>query len=56
MLVTLSGIVTLVVMFVEKNAKNPMLVTGSPSILLGMVTAPPEPMYLVIVIVPLLLV
>jgi Sec-independent protein secretion pathway component TatC len=33
-----------------------MLVTGSPLIVLGMVTAPPEPVYPVMVIVPLLVV
>ena len=40
--------------FKLKNAWYPMLVTGRPVIVLGMVTAPPEPMYLVTVIVPLL--
>ena len=33
-----------------------MLVTGRPLIVLGMVTAPPEPVYPVMVIAPLLVV
>jgi len=42
MLVTLSGIVTLTVLVEVRNAPNPMVATGSPSMLLGMVTAPPR--------------
>jgi hypothetical protein len=50
MLVTLWEILTLVKL-VPENAKSPMLVTGKPIILLGMVTAPPVPEYPVMVIV-----
>jgi hypothetical protein len=57
MLVTLLGITTLIRLVfgpfhVPANARCPMLTTGSPLIVLGMVTAPPGPVYLVIVIVP----
>jgi hypothetical protein len=38
------------------NVEFPMLVTGNPVIMLGMLTAPPEPVYPVIVIVLLLVV
>jgi hypothetical protein len=50
MLVTLLGIVTLV-RLQASNAQSPMLATGSPLIVSGMVTAPPGPVYLVMVIV-----
>jgi hypothetical protein len=54
------GIVTLVNLAHCKNATPPMVVTGRllpPTlIVLGMVTAPPGPMYPVMVIVPLLVV
>ena len=56
MLVTLLGIVTLVRLVQRKNAMCPMLVTGILSMVSGMVTAPPEPVYLVMVIVPLFVV
>ena len=42
MLVTLLGIVTLVRLVQAWNAQSPMLVTGRPLIVSGMVTAPPE--------------
>ena len=54
MLVTLLAIVTLVRLVQSSNASSPMLVTGRPLIVLGMVTAPPGPLYPVMVIVPLL--
>jgi hypothetical protein len=54
MLVTLLGMVTLVRRVHQENASYPMLVTGRPLIVLGMVTAPPEPVYPVMVIAPLL--
>ena len=56
MLVTLLGIVTLVTLDLPENAEFPMLVTGMPSMISGMVTAPPEPVYPVMVIVPLFVV
>jgi hypothetical protein len=40
----------------EANANCIMVVTGRSLIVSGMVTAPPEPMYLVMVIAPLLVV
>jgi hypothetical protein len=40
----------------DSNAWFPMLVTGSPSIVPGIATAPPGPVYPVIVMVPLLVV
>ena len=43
MLVTLLGIVTLVRLACLMNAELPMLITGSPLIVLGTLTAPPEP-------------
>ncbi len=49
MLITLLGIVMLVRVVLLKNAWVPMLVTGKLPIALGIVTAPPLPMYLVIV-------
>ena len=56
MLVTLSGIVTLVKLVHGENASFPMLVTGRLLIWLGMVTVLPEPVYPMMVIVPLLVV
>ncbi len=47
-----SGIVTLVRLVKEENAFFSMRVTDLSSILLGMVTAPPEPAYPVIVMLP----
>jgi hypothetical protein len=58
MLLTLSGIVTLVTPDRDANALSPMEVTapGTPGIDEGIVSAPPEPLYPVIVIaVPLTL-
>ena len=55
MSVTLSGIVTSVRGEYE-NAWSPILVTGKPLGGLGMVTAPPGPVYLVMVMPPLLVV
>jgi hypothetical protein len=54
MLVTVSGIVTLTTLKLPWNAINPTLVTGMPSIEAGIVTVPPGPVYLVMVIEPLL--
>jgi hypothetical protein len=56
MLVTLLGIVTLVRLVQPENAQAPMVVTGRLLVVPGMVTAPPAPVYLVMVIVPLLVV
>ena len=56
MLVTLFGIVRLVTFVQPQNAWSPMLVTGRPFVVLGIVTAPPEPVYPVMVMVPLLVV
>jgi len=56
MLVTLWPILTLVTLELLANAPDPMLVTGRPMILLGTVTAPPGPVYPVMVIVSLLIV
>src|ERR1022692_1059916 len=56
MLVTLLPIVTPDRLVQFKNESSPRLVTGRPSIMLGMITAPPGPMYLMIVIVLLLVV
>src|ERR1035437_2680066 len=56
MRVTLLGIVTLVRLVHIQNAISPILVTGRPLVVLGMVTAPPGPVYLVMVIAPLLVV
>jgi hypothetical protein len=53
MLVTLLGIVTLVSLVQSENAFSPMLVTGRPLIVLGMVTAPLEQLYRVMVMAPL---
>jgi hypothetical protein len=53
MFVTLLGIVTLVKLLLYANALAAMPVTGNPSIVLGMATAPPGPVYPVMVIVPL---
>ena len=52
MLVRLLGKATLVRLEQEENAELPMLVTGRPSIVSGMATAPPGPRYLVIVSIP----
>ncbi len=52
----LSGIVTLIMLEHSQNAASPMSVTGRPLIVSGMVTAPPGPVYRVIVMVPLLVV
>src|SRR5678815_633334 len=54
MSVTLLGIVTLFRMslYVERKALVPMRVTGTPPNAAGIITAPPEPMYFVMVIVP----
>ncbi len=52
MLVTLSGIMMLVRPVHEENAPYPMLVTGRPSIVSGMVTSPPGPVYPVIATLP----
>jgi hypothetical protein len=48
MLVILLGIVTLVRLAQPENAAYSMLVTGKLAIALGIVTAPPVPVYLVI--------
>jgi hypothetical protein len=52
--VTLLGIVTLVTKLKLSNARTPTLVTGRPSIVLGMGTTLLVPVYAVIVRVPLL--
>ena len=54
MLTTLSGTVTLLMRELDSKAEMPMLVTVKPSIVLGMVTSPPGPVYPVMVMVPLL--
>ena len=51
----LSGIVTLVRLVTPLNARSRMLVTGRPTIVPGMLTAPPVPVYPVMVITPLAL-
>jgi len=56
MLMTLLGIVTLVKLVLPKNALSPMLVTGKPFVVLGIMTFPPGPVYPVMVIAPLLVV
>jgi hypothetical protein len=56
MLVILFGMVTLVRAAQERNASFPMVTTVRPLVVLGMITAPPEPVYDVMVIVPLLVV
>ena len=53
MLIMLSGNVT-DVRLLDKKAEYHMLVTGRPLVSLGMMTAPPEPVYPVMVIAPLL--
>src|SRR5947208_1487939 len=50
--VILLGMATLVIAAFVKNAWPPILVTGRPLMVSGMVTAPPEPLYPVIVIAP----
>jgi len=52
MLVTLEGKVTLARLVQPRNASSPMLVTGRPLITLGIVTAPPGPVYPVMVTAP----
>ena len=54
MLVTLLGIVTVVTLIHKSGAPSPILVTGSLLMVSGMMTAPPRPVYPVMVIVPLL--
>ena len=54
MLVTLLGTVTLVTLDLPENAEFPMLVTDRPLVISGTLTAPPEPVYPVIVSAPLL--
>ncbi len=49
MLVTESGIVTLVILSFSEKAKDSILVTGIPSKAEGTVTASPKPLYLLIV-------
>ena len=49
MLVMLSGIVTLVRVVFDPNAKFPMPVTGRSVIVLGIITTPPAPVYPVMV-------
>src|ERR1035438_6632036 len=56
MLVTLLGTTTLARLMQSEKAKLPMLVTDRPLMVVGMVTAPPGPVYPVMVIVPLLVV
>jgi len=51
MLVTLVPIMTLVKLVQLSNAASAMLVTVRPSILVGMVTDPPEPVYPVMLMV-----
>jgi hypothetical protein len=53
-LVTLFGIVTPVSTVLVLNALFPMLVTGNPFVVAGIITSPPDPVYPVIVIAPLL--
>jgi hypothetical protein len=53
---TPSGMVTLVRLVQYLKAEDPMLATGRPLTAMGIVTAPTAPLYLVIVIVPLLVV
>jgi len=55
MLVTLLGMVTLVRVW-PQNAESPMLVTGRPLIVSGIVTSPPGPVYPMMVMVPLVVV
>jgi len=54
-MVTLVPIVTLL-NFEVSNAESSMLVTGKPLVMAGMVTSPPESVYPVMVIAPLLVV
>ena len=49
MLVTLVGMVMLVKLVTLENARNPMAVTAWPKIVLGITTAPPAPVYPVMV-------
>ena len=52
----LSGIEMLVRPVQPQNAWGPMLVTGSLAMVSGMVTAPPAPVYPMMVIVPSMIV
>ena len=52
MLVTLFGIVMLVIVVLLRKAFAPMATTGRPPIVAGIVTAPPAPVYPVMVILP----
>ena len=54
MILTVLGIMTPVMLESPQfsNALSPMPLTGSPLIVLGIVTAPPGPVYPVMVIVP----
>jgi hypothetical protein len=54
MKVTVVLMITLVKLEQLMNAESAMLVTGRPLVVLGMITAPPEPVYPVMVIAPLL--
>src|SRR5436309_403635 len=54
MLATLSGIMMLVNVTLLRNALDPMAVTGRPLMVLGILTAPPEQVYPVMVCMPLL--
>ena len=56
MLVTLLGIEMLVKFVKDEKALVPIPVTGRPLITLGMVTAPPKPMYFAIETVPFVVV
>src|SRR3982751_302086 len=56
MFVTVLGIVTLSKVKHCQNAPLPIVVTGSPLIVEGIVTSPPGPVYFVMVIAPLLVV
>src|ERR1035438_3379090 len=56
MLIMLPGIMMLVRFVLPWNALIPTIVTGKPLVELGMVTAPPGPVYRVMVIAPLLVV
>ena len=56
MFVIVEGILTVVSVGFFLNAELPMLVTGRLPMVSGMVTSPPEPLYPVIVIVPLFVV
>ena len=55
-LLTLFGIMIWVRLMQPLNAESPMLVTGRPLIVSGIVTVPPIPAYSVMVMTPLLIV